>query len=278
MTVAAALSIAGLVTLLQGVGPERESAIDALADSSEHVIVAVLEGVNWRGRDGVVASLERATPPRVEMLTELSLSHPKLATRRSAIRALGRVGAEGTCAKLVEMLGQGSDAVILDAMRGRSDCRAEFFRKFLDSNDRDSRRRAFLGLTEMDPDEAGERAVSLLGDQDHGVRYAASTFLVKHLDRAIGRVVESMSGFDQVGRLTALELLGRSTDAQAAGVLEATLNSKRWPERRMAALSIGANGGTGSLKLLKSALDRETHVLVREAMQKSVEKIEAKSE
>ena len=278
MTIAAAIAAGSLITALEGVGPVREQAIDSLASKGKDVATSVLDSVNWRGRDAVVSALERAKPPAMQKLLEIARDYDKIATRRAAIRSLGKVGPPGTCDSLTAMFGSGSDAVILDALSGRTDCRRDDIAGFLDAEDRDSRRRAFVAYSQLDRPGAFRVAVSKLEDPDHSVRHVAAAFLVGMGGEAVHAIEASLSELDTTARTAALMVLGRIPGQRSEAILVSSLSEVYWPHRRASAIGIGKIGRAEHLDLLRDRLGREQHPIVVEALLLGMKDIEGSVE
>lgn len=272
--IAVALTLSALFSALEGVAPSREAAIDSLAVKPDAVLVSTMDSVNWRGRDAVVTAMERSTPPRIDLLIRVAREDERVATRRTAIRSLGRVGPAGTCDTLLSMVGTGSDAVVLDAVRGRSDCQAAMIAPFVADVDRDVRRRAFLAVAELDPDASVDTAVRLLDDPDHGVREAASSFLATRGPEVVPAIGVALPDLEGVGRTTALRLLGVLHTDESAALLGRALASRAWQDRRAAAVGLGRIRDPAHLAALKSRAKIETHPLVKETLTEAIVQIE----
>jgi HEAT repeat protein len=195
------------------------------------------------------------------LLLEIGRKHLKLATRRTAIRAIGRTGVAGYCDSLSSFLGQGSDSVILDAMVGRKDCQKSIVDPYLDDPDDDVRRRAFQLLVSTDPPGALAKSKSALGDNYFGVRQVASGFLRQSGQEAIPVLKAAMADTSRLRRSTALMTLGEiGHDGRA--VLARSFGSSEWYDRIIAADGLGRIGGSQAVDSIESQILVETHPLV----------------
>jgi HEAT repeat protein len=273
----AAISIAVSIAALQGIGDLREQAIDELSRGTDDRIEAVLDSVDWRGRDAVVMAMERSRPPRIEMMLNIAMRHPEIAVRRTAIRSLGRVGPVGTCDSLLALLGKGSDAVVLDAITGRDDCRKEAIAPFLDAEDQDSRRRALMAYHHLDASRARGVAGERLGDRAYSVREAASGILRGTL--ASVEVIENhLDRLDDVGKTTALFALGKLPGTRSEHLLTQALSSQWWPHRNAGAVGLGHMGSPKHLDSLTARLGVEGHPIVRDALIRAISDLKRRTE
>ncbi len=265
MILAAAIAVNSLLAGLEGVDSVREMAIDSLTDSSDAVVLAILEYAGWRGRDAAIAALERSVPPRVGRLLDAAKEHPKLAARRSAIRSLGRVGPTGVCDSLVTLFGHGSDAVILDAITGRRDCDISRVVPFLASPDNDVRRRALSAHTRLDTTSRAPVALRFLQDPDRGVRRAAGAILAEHSE-AILAIGHEMDSLTTTGRSEVLRVLGEIGGPEAERLLIASLDDEQWPHRYLAGEGLVQAGTRASLESIRDRVSTESHPLVLEIL------------
>ena len=262
MKLAVVVAMAQLISSLQGLpGTARDEAIAQVSGLQDAAIWAVLDSANWRGRDAAITGMEEAVPPRMTLLLEIGRKHLKLATRRTAIRAIGRTGVAGYCDSLSSFLGQGSDSVILDAMVGRKDCQKSIVDPYLDDPDDDVRRRAFQLLVSTDPPGALAKSKSALGDNYFGVRQVASGFLRQSGQEAIPVLKAAMADTSRLRRSTALMTLGEiGHDGRA--VLARSFGSSEWYDRIIAADGLGRIGGSQAVDSIVSQILVETHPLV----------------
>ena len=267
--------VGGLISILQGVSPEREGAIDALTDSSDAAIAQVLDTANWRGRDAAIEALERSDPPRVAYLLSLARNGRELATRRSAIRSLGRVGLAGFCDSMLVLFGSGSDAVVLDAIKGTRDCQRESIVPHLTSTDRDSRRRALQALAALDARSTVEAAVQGLNDSDHGVRAVSQRLLRDGVVDAVEEISRKYSGFSVTGKATALAVLGSIGGTRADALVTEALRAAPWSIRLAAVRALDESGG--GQEALKSLMTTEKHPLVAGALKDALETIDQRT-
>jgi HEAT repeat protein len=278
VTFAVAITIGSLISALEGQGPDRDRAIEMLSDTTSVVIRTVLDSANWRGRDAAVTALGQSEPPRVRLLIDVARHHPKISTRRSAIRGLGGVGPVGTCDSLATMFGQGSDSVILDVMGSRQDCQVSDIEPFLNSNDPDVRRRAFVAFSRLDPGAALLVSTEWLGDSHHGVRRVVSTFLVGEGMAGAEVIARSVDDLEGVGKTTALNILGELGGEQAVRILSTAISDPAWVHRRAAADGLARIGSNASLRRVRERRLAESHPLVLEALERAVLRIEGRLE
>jgi len=268
------LLLANLIPALEGVGARRDSAI-AILRKSPDAAVAMLDSTNWRGRDGVVAALESANPPRVDVLFQLASSHPSTATRLSAIRSYSRVADDGGCTEVLRLMnGLGNDdAVILDALRERTDCDPDRIASYLSAEDADVRRRALVLFLRSSSGEAIGRSVSALGDPDRGVRHAASAHLVQAGTSAIPAIIADLPNMDHLARLAVYRVLGHWESDDSERALIQGWDRGEWGTRYVVSESLGRIGGETSLAFLKRASQAEEHHLVQESIRAAIESI-----
>lgn len=262
MKLAVVVAMAQLISSLQGVpGTARDEAIAQVSGLLDAAAWAVLDSANWRGRDAAITGMEEAVPPRMTLLLEIGRKHQKIATRRTAIRAIGRTGIAGYCDSLSSFLGQGSDSVVLDAMVGRKDCQNVVVDPYLEDPDDDVRRRAFQLLVSMNQPRALAESESALGDNHYGVRQVASGFLRQSGDDAIPVLRAAMKDTSRLRRSTALMTLGEIGEAGRA-VLAKSFGTSEWYDRIIAADGLGRIGGAQALDSIESQILVETHPLV----------------
>lgn len=278
MTFAVAMTIGSLISALEGLEHDRDHAIEILSDTTTAVIQTVLDSANWRGRDAAVTALEQSDPPRVRLLIDVARHHSKIATRRSAIRALGGVGPVGTCDSLRTMFGQGSDSVILDVMGSRLDCQVSHIEPFLNSDDHDVRRRSFVAFSGLDRSAALSIATEWLGDSHHGVRQVVSTFLVGEGKAGAAAIARSMDDLEGVGKTAALDILGEVGGERAVRILSTAISDPVWVHRRAAADGLARIGSNASLRQVQERRLVEPHPLVLEALEQAVRRIEGRLE
>ena len=267
----AAAALSGLIGILQGVGPEREQAIQTLADTSLSLTLTVLTEANWRGRDAAVQSLAQRQPPQIEPLLEVSREHGKIATRRAAIRALGDLPNPGLCDSLMTLLVSGSDSVILDAVTGRVDCRADDFAPYLHSPDADTRRRAFSAYEEAGGGSSERYAIEFLDDPHHGVRHVAKTYLVSRGSGSLAAIGSVYGDLSRVGKSVALDLLGQIGGEVATERLMEAMSDQDWVIRRAATANLVRMDEGGLRERLISLMQTEDNPLVRDALDRAVE-------
>lgn len=269
--IAAAWTIASLIAALDGVGPERERAIEALADTTMPVVEAVIDSAGYRGRDGAVESLARREPAAIDRLAEIARLHPKTATRRSAIRHLGKTA--GSCDLLATLFGSGDDSVVLAAMAEREDCRLEAIAPFLSSTDHDARRRALVAYAASGGDVT-KLAVERLTDPHHGVREAAGRLLVSAGEDGVTAIVAAIERLGGVGLTRGIRVLGEIGGAKAEVVLTEVLKTGDRVHRRAAAEAIARTGSADALPVVRARLAADPDGLVKEALlaaQRSIE-------
>lgn len=262
MSLVVVVAMAQLISSLQGVpGTARDEAIAQVSGLLDAAAWAVLDSANWRGRDAAITGMEEAVPPRMTLLLEIGRKHQKIATRRTAIRAIGRTGIAGYCDSLSSFLGQGSDSVVLDAMVGRKDCQNVVVDPYLEDPDDDIRRRAFQLLVSMNQPRALAESESALGDNHYGVRHVASGFLRQSGDDAIPVLRAAMKDTSRLRRSTALMTLGEIGEAGRA-VLAKSFGTFEWYDRIIAADGLGRIGGAQAVDSIESQILVETHPLV----------------
>jgi HEAT repeat protein len=266
------LVMAGLIASLQGLpGSDRLLAIAAVSDTTDVGVLDLLKTVDWRGRDAIMKSLEQAEPPRVALLLEVSRTHPKIATRRSAIRGLGRVGKDGICDTLNTMFGEGNDSVILDVMSDRDDCNAAYVSPFLMSTDPDARRCAFKAVSVFDRKAAISASFDGLGDAHHGVRHAVGSFLADEGAGALPILQDALGDRLDLRRATALRVLGR-IGPEGLPLLESAVYTGDWRDRMTAVGALAQIPDSASKLVLETRLRVETHPRVVEALNEALSK------
>jgi len=262
MKLAVVIVMAQLIGSLQGVpGTARDEAITQVSGLPDAAVWAMLDSANWRGRDAAITGLEEAVPPRMHLLLEIGRKHPKLATRRTAMRAIGRTDIAGYCDSLSSFLGQDSDSVVLDAMVGRTDCQNVVVDPYLDDPDDDVRRRAYQLLVSMNQPRALAEAESALGDSHYGVRQLASAFLKQSGDDAIPLLKAAMKDTSRLRRSTALMTLGEVGEVGRV-VLANSFGTSEWYDRVIAADGLGRIGGAQAVDSIELQILVETHPLV----------------
>ena len=255
-----------LIASLQGFqGSDRALPNGAASDTTDVVVRDLLKTLDWRGRDAIVKSLAQADPPRGALIMEVARTHPKIATRRSAIKWLGRVGEEGICDTLNTMFGDGNDSVILDAMSNRDDCDAAYVSPFLMSTDPDARRHAFNTVSVIDRKSAISVSFDGLGDAHHGVRSAVGSFLADEGGEALAILQGALSDSLDLRRSTALRVL-RLIGSEGLSLLESAIYNGDWRDRLAAVDALAQSADSASKLVLERRLQVESHPRVVEAL------------
>jgi HEAT repeat protein len=262
--------MAELIASLQGLqGSDRALAIAVVSDTTDTVVRDLLKTVDWWGRDAIVKSLEQANPPRGALILEVARTHPKIATRRSAIRGLGRVGKKGMCNTLNTMFGEGNDSVILGVMSDRDDCDAAYVSPFLMSTDPDARRHAFNAVSVIDRKAAISASFDGLGDAHHGVRHAVGSFLADEGAGALAILQDALGDSLDLRRSTALRVLGL-IGSEGLPLLESAIYNGDWRDRLAAVDALVQSADSASKLVLKTRLQVESHPRVVEALNHSL--------
>jgi HEAT repeat protein len=118
-------------------------------------------------------------------------------------------------------------------------------------------------LVEAAPPVVAVSAVEAIADLDHPERGEALLVALSHSDTEIVKA--------------AMQRLADTPDVIVRSHLTALLVHEAWDVRRLAADLLGRIGGEGTMARLRQSLAQEPEELVREAMQRALFELEARS-
>jgi HEAT repeat protein len=241
----------------------RNAAMDSLVSSGDidGVALSVYES-GWFAREGLIVVLERMGVDAAPALIDIATHHPKVDAQRLAIRSLGRVGGKMARDVLVTMIhGPHRDLAVEGLGQVGDSSVVSVIKPLLKDEWPDVRRRAALALIAREGVAALDVVIPMLSDGHHGVRFAVAEALTGVGEPVAEGLAKHYASLSWAGRFLALRLIGQL--GHPVSVLTAALQEEDWALRAAAVDNIGLLGKTDLQSILKKALNRESHPVVR---------------